>query len=104
MAFRQSSNRTDGWVRFCACYPDLIADISFPAILWVEHRFRDLLRDGYARAGGEEVVLAELSDPDWGALERFVAVFFRECESYAPLELFPAFRREVERRVSGFSA
>jgi hypothetical protein len=36
------------------------------------------------------------------ALERFAAVFFHELESYAPLELFPAFRREVERRDTGF--
>jgi hypothetical protein len=56
-------------------------------------------------AGREVAVsLAQLPAEQWAALEQFATVFFREYESYAPFDLFPAFRREVDRRVTGFRA
>ena len=55
MAFRQPSNQAEDWIWFLSHYPDLLADLRLsPAILRAEHRFRDLLRDGYARAGSED--------------------------------------------------
>jgi hypothetical protein len=97
MAFRL--NRHDDWLEFCRLHQGLIAEISLPqAIVYGEDRFRDLLRDGSAAGCGVKAVLSELSDSQWAALERFALVFFHECESCAPLDLFPAFRREAERR------
>lgn len=92
-------NRHDDWLQFCSLHQGLIAEIGLPkAIVYGEDRFRDLLRDGSAAGCGVRVTLSELSDGQWTALERFAFVFFHECESYAPLVLFPAFRREAERR------
>ena len=105
MAFGRIGNRHDSWLRFCGLYRDLLADTGLPeAITHSEDRFRDLLRDGSAAGRGVAVALGDLSGEQWAGLEQFAAVFFRECESYAPLELFPAFRREVERRGTGFRA
>jgi hypothetical protein len=93
------SNRHDGWLRFCDMHEESLIATDLPkAITHGEHRFRDLLRDGTAAGRGVSASLAALSDTQWSALERFVEVFFSEFESYAPLELFPAFRREADRR------
>jgi hypothetical protein len=60
------------------------------------------LRDGSADARGASAALADLSAEQWVGLEQLVAAFFRECQSYAPPKLFPAFWREVEQRGRGF--
>src|SRR5438067_478828 len=99
MVFRRGGNRHDSWLWFCALHRELLAGTGVPgAITHREHRFRDLLRDGAATAGGAEAALSGLTARQWEALEQFAAAFFRERESYAPLELFPAFRREAQRR------
>lgn len=93
------SNRHDGWLRFCDMHEQSLAATGIPAAIFHgEHRFRDLIRDGSASGCGAAASLADLSEQQWSALETFVEVFFTEFESYAPLELFPAFRREAERR------
>ena len=99
MGFLPNGNRHDHWWRFCAACRDLLAGTGLPTrITHAEHRFRDLLRNGAARIAGEEVSLQGLTDHQWAALEEFAAIFFRELESFAPDELFPAFHRELERR------
>ena len=99
MAFLRDENRHDSWLRFCRLHREVRAKTGLPqAIVEGEERFRDLLRDGSAVGCGVSASLAELSGDQWAALERFAAVFFHECESYAPLDRFPAFRRESERR------
>lgn len=99
MAFGRLGNRHDTWLAFCTRYGPLLADAGLPeAIVLREERFRDLLRDGSASGRGVAVSLAELPAERWAGLARFVAVFFRECESFAPLDLFPAYRHEAERR------
>jgi hypothetical protein len=96
-------NRHDTWQRFCDLQQELLAETGLPiAITYAEHRFRDLLRQGRVETRGATASLAELAGTQWEALERFAAVFFREFESYAPLDLFPAFHEEVERRGSKF--
>ena len=105
MGFLRGGNRHDSWLRFCGLHRDLLAGTGLPeAITHSEDRFRELLRDGSASGRGVVAELAALNADQWAALERFAAVFFRECESYAPLDLFPAFRREAERRGTGFRA
>ena len=95
------SNRHDLWLRFCTIYQEVLVTTGLPhAITHGEHRFRDFLRDGSAAGCGVAASLTDLSASQWEPFERFVAVFFNEFESYAPLELFPAFRREAERRGS----
>jgi hypothetical protein len=104
MTFLQRGNRHDSWQRFCATHLAMLAPIGLPeAIIHGEDRFRDLLRVGAAAGNGVEASLADLSAEQWMALERFAAVFFHECESYAPLELFPAFQQEVRRRGAASS-
>jgi hypothetical protein len=99
LRYTLGSNRHDGWLRFCSVHEELLTATGLPnTITHGEHRFRDLLRDGTASGCGVSASLADLSDPQWYALEQFVEVFFHEFQSYAPLELFPAFRREAERR------
>ena len=105
MTFLQGGNQHDKWLRFCEMHRQMLAGTGLPeAIIQGEGRFRDLLRDGAAAGRGVEVSLTDLSPEQWLALEQFAAVFFHEWESYAPLELFPAFRREAERRDTRFSA
>lgn len=105
MAFARLGNRHDSWVAFCKQYRELLAGTGLPeAVIQSEHLFRDLLRVGSAVSRRIVIALTDLSDEQWAGLERFVAVFFRECESFAPLELFPAFRQEAERRGSNFRA
>jgi hypothetical protein len=69
-------------------------------ITHAEHKLRDLLRDGHAEAGTSACALSDLNTKQWTAFESFVETFFRQFESYAPLDLFPEFRREVGRRGS----
>ena len=93
------ANRHDCWLRFCGMHEQSLAATGIPtAITHGEHRFRDLLRDGAAAGCRVLASLTDLSEPQWSAFEKFVEVFFTEFESYAPLELFPAFRLEAERR------
>jgi hypothetical protein len=105
MAFRGRENKHDIWLRFCNKHQEWLAAFGLPqAITLGEDRFRDLLRDGCAKGAGAEASLSHLSTDQWQALERFAAVFFHEFESYAPLDLFPAFRQEASRRGTGFRA
>jgi hypothetical protein len=98
-------NRHDTWQEFCKEHREVLTATGLPAeITHAEHKLRDLLRDGCAEVGASAYALSDLDMEQWTAFERFVGVFFREFESYAPLDLFPEFRREVERRCSGFRA
>jgi hypothetical protein len=100
-----SHNRHDTWQRFCTRHAAWLADTGIPeSVTRNEHRFRDLLCEGTTSRGDVTVLLTALSDVQWSALEGFATVFFREFESYAPLDLFLAFRREIERRRTEFSA
>ncbi len=98
-------NKHDTWQQFCTLHSAVLAETELPELVtWNEHRFRDLLREGTVASGETNVLLTSLADGQWSALERFATVFFREFESWAPLDLFPAFRRETERRQTGFFA
>lgn len=100
MVFLAQGNQHDRWLRFCEEHRGLLVETALPAaVTFAEHCFRDLLRDGAARAGRIDVSLASLSTVQWQALVRFTEVFFCEWESFAPLDLFPAFRRETDRRA-----
>ena len=99
MAFGWQGNRHDSWLRFCDRHRECLVGAGLPD--WLarsEERFRDLLRDGSASDRHSTVSLAELTADCWPSFAGFVSVFFRECESFAPLDLFPAYRREAERR------
>jgi hypothetical protein len=93
-------NRHDTWQQFCADHRALVAKTGLPAkTIHSEQRFRDLLGEGRASTHDGEVALADLSVGQWAALSQFADVFFREFESYAPLDRFPAYRRERECRA-----
>jgi hypothetical protein len=94
-------NRHDTWERFCEKYKDSIEKTGLPTeIVRAEHRFRDLLRDGIVEIRGHNTSLDTLDANQWLSLQEFAGVFFHEFESYAPLDEFPAFRKEAERRRS----
>src|SRR4051812_10617210 len=96
-------NRHDTWQLFCDDYRDVLAETGMPAnVVQSEHRFRDLMESGQVDVHGTPMLLQELPAQGWAALYAFAAVFFHEFESYAPEDLFPAFRREVERRGDEF--
>jgi hypothetical protein len=95
VGFSRKGNRHDVWDRFCEAFGAPLAESGMPvAVTRSEDRFRDLLAEGVAG----EVSLAGLTDEQWHKLCDFVAVYFRECQSWGPLDLFPAMRRELERR------
>jgi hypothetical protein len=99
MSFWGLPNAHDSWGRFCDQFATELRAAGLPEwALLREHCFRDLLRDGVAKSMAGEVRLDALPPDQWAALFKFVMVFFRECESYAPEDLFPAFVREVKRR------
>ena len=94
-------NQYDTWQKFCKKHETLLASTGLPAKLTSsEHRFRELLRLGVAGIGGASGTVSELSTPEWLALTAFTTDFFKEFESYAPLDLFPAFRIKAERRAA----
>jgi hypothetical protein len=99
MTYLRNGNRHGQWASFCNDNQTILSVTGLPtAISHGEERFRDLLRDGSARGCGVTATFADLDIEQWSALEQFVARFFQEFESYAPLELFPAYRKEGERR------
>ena len=96
-------NRHDTWKLFCEDHRDILAATGLPAaVIRAEHRFRDLLEAGHVAIRGAQTSLGELTADQWSALYQFAKVFFREFESFAPEDLFPAFRREVQRRGDVF--
>ena len=100
MVFLRGANQHDSWLRFCEKHRAILTQTGLPpSIIHAEHRFRDLLREGMARTDKEEASLSRLEPVQWSALEQFASIFFNEFESYAPLDLFPAFRREAARRT-----
>jgi len=101
MSFRKNRNRHDEWVMFCAEHRKTLEASQVPDFVFrAEAHFRELLEHGQTvdARGGSVVELDKLSHSQWHNVSAFVRVFFREFESYAPFELFPPFRREVEKR------
>ncbi len=96
-------NRHDTWKLFCEMHRDLLTRTGLPPyVTHSEPRFRDLLEAGYVVVSKGQVSLGDLAPGNWAAVYEFAAVFFREFESYAPDDLFPAFRGEVMRRGETF--
>ena len=92
-------NKHDSWLQFCEMHRAVLSATTLPrSVTDAEHRFRDLLREGTVRVAAQEFALGSLGDTEWVALSQFAANFFHEFESYAPLELFPAFAVEAKRR------
>jgi hypothetical protein len=92
-------NRHDTWKLFCDAQREILARTGLPTSLThSEQRFRDLLEAGEVDFRNARISLADLTPSQWNALYQFAAVFFREFESFAPEDLFPAFRRETQRR------
>jgi hypothetical protein len=88
---------------FCEACRDLLARTGLPrAVTHTEHRFRDLLERGKFTVREGDMSLGQLSEDRWAAFYQFVAAFFREFESFAPEDLFPAFRLEVDARGDKF--
>ena len=70
-----------------------------------EDRLRGLLGEGSVSTEGmQRASLDHLDNQQWAALEEFCRAFFREFESYDPLEQFLPFKHEMWRRGSGFRA
>jgi hypothetical protein len=96
-------NRHDTWLRFCEVCRDWLTETGLPQqVTHSEQRFRDLLEAGRVVVSGAEFSLGALTPDGWAAFYQFTAVFFREFESYAPEDLFPAFRNEAEQRGDKF--
>src|SRR5690242_1713674 len=92
-------NKHDSWIRFCQQHGQLLYASGVPAeIHQSEQLFRELLYSGSSKTRQAAASLQSLSVDQWSNFEGFVAVFFREFESYEPLALFPAFRLEIQRR------
>ncbi|HEV3437332.1 MAG TPA: hypothetical protein VG122_08235 [Gemmata sp.] len=96
-------NRHDTWIQFSEKYRDLLAGTGLPAaVIRSEQHIRELLEMGRATVSETQFSLEELATTNWSALYEFATVFFREFESYAPEDLFPAFRCEALRRGDKF--
>lgn len=96
-------NQHDTWRLFCEEHRETLSRTELPmSVTHSEHRFRDLLERGHVVASDAQASLGNLSPTAWIALYQFATVFFRGFESYAPEDLFPAFRCEVQRRGEEF--
>lgn len=96
-------NRHDTWKLFCEEHRELLARTRLPqSVTHSEPRFRDWLAEGEGVVSGAQISMTELAPAAWAALYQFSKVFFREFESYAPEDLFPAFRCEAQRRGDTF--
>ena len=96
-------NRHDTWKLFCEMQREILRRTGLPTSLTHSvQRFRDLLEMGEVAVSEARISLADLTPPQWAALYQFAAVFFRVFESFAPEDLFPAFRRETELRGDKF--
>jgi hypothetical protein len=103
MTFLQGGNQHDKWLRFCDMHRQMLAGTGLPeAIIQGEGRFRDLLRDGVAAGRGVEVSLTDLSPEQLAGARTVCSSVFPRVGIVRPL--FPAFRREAERRDTRFSA
>lgn len=93
-------SRHAAWIEFVGEYRALLAETGLPPIAFrSEGRLRELFTEGSTcNAQGERATLTELDSAQWKALERFAEHFFREFESWAPLDLFRAFSQELQRR------
>ena len=101
MVFHPSGNRHDSWATFCSRHQQTLEQTGLAsAVTRNEDRFRDLLRFGETTSSSGTISLDALLADQWMALEQFAGLFFDACESWAPLDLFPGFRRERERRAS----
>lgn len=96
-------NRHDTWERFSEKHQDMLARTGLPTtVTRSEQRFRELIEVGRVVVSEAAISLRELTATEWSALFQFTAVFFQEFESYAPEDLFPAFRREIQLRGEEF--
>jgi hypothetical protein len=96
-------NRHDAWEKFADDHRPLLIETGLPdTVTRSEHRFRELLEAGQIVIFESRFSLEELTPAQWLVLYQFARVFFREFESYAPENLFPAFRSEVSRRGDKF--
>jgi hypothetical protein len=96
-------NRHDVWNAFCEMHLELLARTGLPtSVTHSGQRFRDLLTEGQAVVSEARISLGGLAPPEWSALYQFAAVFFREFESFAPEDRFPAFRHEAQQRGDKF--
>jgi hypothetical protein len=94
----------DQWIRFRDQHSvDLSETKLSPIAFRSETRFRNLLDEGLVTsAAGETAELQNMGVAAWAALERFALYYFREFESYEPLEQFRELKNEVARRGTGF--
>ena len=101
MFSKKRRNAKERWEDFChqhirsleeACLPEPVA--SSEAV------FRELLYKGSVKTRNQLFSLEELDAKEWEGLKAFASKFFNEFESYAPLDRFLAFGREVDRRDS----
>src|SRR5262245_58699275 len=96
-------NRHDTWKLFCEKHRELLDGTGLPvSVTHSESRFRELLEAGQVVVSQARFSLGQLTPSGWPHLHQFAAVFLREFESYAPEDLFPAFRDEVTKRGDKF--
>ena len=101
-----SRKKRDYWASFLADHNALVSATGLPSVaLDSEDRFRRLLGEGSVSTAGMQMAsLGRLDAQQWAALEKFCRVFFLEFESYEPIESFLAFKDELRRRGSSFTA
>jgi hypothetical protein len=105
MGFRKKHNASDRWIAFLQEHADMLVQTGLPPMaLRSLGGFRNLFRDGIIRFGDNETRLENLSQTQWICLESFAKVYFDEFDSFVPLDLYPAFREELNKRGSKFRA
>ena len=97
MSFRRAQNTHDQWLTYCQAHQKLLLATALPKELF--HR-RELLEDflehgSFYGANGAHIVLSEVSDEAFIALEEFVNGYFDFQQKYSVLqqEKFRRFRR-----------
>ena len=98
MAFSKTTRQY--WSQFCERHSFLVNKLpSLPIAFSNPDRFNDLLQRGETSAKDATERLSELSNEEWQAFEMFMKQYRNDWDTYFVETLFPAYFKEVERRV-----
>ena len=96
MSFRRIQNAQDKWESYCQRQAALVEATGLPdEVFRREDLLQEFLRCGVFQKGAERLLMSEMSDASFLALERFVEPVFDFQQAYPALtdERFRRFKR-----------
>src|SRR5688572_5138364 len=96
MSFRRTQNSQDKWDSYCQRQATLIQTTGLPnEVFRAEKLLQEFLRCGAFQGEGERILMSEISDASFLALEKFIKPVFDFQQAYPALadERFRRFKR-----------